>query len=567
MKRPIWILSLLLVVCSHPCFAKAPFSNDYAGMAVVTEDGRGAVASVNSIASQVGLEAFANGGNAVDAAAAIAFTLGVVDSANSGIGGGCFILVRWADGSIEAIDGREMAPVNATQEMFLVDGEYDPSLSKTGALAIGVPGSVAALDYLLKKGGKLSWKEAVLPAVNIAEQGFSLGSHDAKRLARTASRLNQFPASAAIFLDKDAQAWGAGHVLKQPDLARTYQLLADHGSDYFYRGDFAKQVASWMRVNGGRVTEKDFAGYQVLLREPIRTTFHGYDIVGFPPPSSGGVAVAQILNILENFPLKQLTEIDRYHTTIEAMKLAFADRAQWLGDADFANVPKGLIEKSYAKALANKIDAAKATQVKGHSTPPKSTTDIFNRHTTHIAVADREGNWVAITTTLNTSYGSKVTIPGTGVLMNNQMDDFATKEGVPNAFGLIGYSANKVEARKRPLSSMSPTLVLKKGKPVLTTGAAGGPTIITQVVQILVNRLALDNSLLKSMEVPRVHQQWQPERTLIDPSVDESLRKGLDARGHQLADWPGFGTAQSIALENGRFVAVSEPRLKDRMSE
>jgi len=539
--------------------------NRVEGLAQTTGDGAGAIASVNSLATDAGIKAFEAGGNAIDAAAAVAFTLGVVDSPNSGIGGGCFILVRWADGRIEAIDGREMAPIKATGDMFLVKGRAEPSLSKTGALAIGVPGSVAALEYLVKKGGKRQWKEPLLAAAKLAEDGFTLDDLYAARLARTAPKLAQFPASAKVFLKKDGSGLSSGDVLKQSDLAATYRKLAANGSDYFYRGEFAQKVGHWMQQNAGIVTAKDFAGYQLLKRKPVESTFRGYTIVGFPPPSSGGTHVAQILNMLESYPLKTMTEADRYHYTIESMKRAFADRAYWLGDADFADVPRGLLDKGYAKSLATGINPLKASKVAGHGTPPAAATNLFNRHTTHIAVADKEGNWVAITTTLNTGFGSKVTIPGTGVLMNNQMDDFAVQAGSANAFGLLGDQANRVEAAKRPLSSMSPTLVLKENKPVMTLGAAGGPTIINQVVQVLINKLALDMNAEDALEAPRVHQQWTPETTYIDAYVSASLRKKLEGRGHKIANWPSFGATQLIVLEEGKLVPIAEPRLKTRM--
>nr|WP_246439473.1 gamma-glutamyltransferase [Teredinibacter franksiae] len=565
MKRIQWILCFAFLFSCQLSDGGQPKTNQYESMAAVTGDGKGAVASVNSLATQLGLEAFAKGGNAIDAAAAVAFALGVVDTPNSGIGGGCFILVHWADGRVEAIDGREMAPAAATAELYLVDGKYQPQLSKTGALAIGVPGSVAALEALVKRGGKLKWQEAILPAAALADSGFAIDGIYSKRLGWVAEHMQKYPGSAAVFLDEKGKPLLPGTTLKQPDLAATYRKLAKQGSEYFYRGEFAQKMDEWMKANGGLITAKDFANYRVLDRTPVKTAFNGYQVFGFPPPSSGGTHVAQILNILETFPIATAPEADRYHLILEAMKRAFADRAYWMGDADFADVPRGLLDKSYAKKLASTIVLDKATPVKTYGTPPNVSTDLFNRHTTHIATADAEGNWVAITTTLNTSFGSKVTIPGTGVVMNNQMDDFAAQTGQANAFGLVGDSANKVEARKRPLSSMSPTIVLKNGKPVMTVGAAGGPTIINQVVQVLVNRLALNMPLEQALNSPRVHHQWKPEKGLIDPFASEELKQELKKRGHDLRDWPGFGSTQAIALEKDGFVAVAEPRLKERM--
>lgn len=524
----------------------------------------GAVATVNPIATQAGEQALARGGNAVDAAIAAALMLGVVDGHNSGIGGGCFIVIRWADGRIEAVDGREMAAAAASRNMFLVDGVADTELSTTGALAIGIPGSLAAYDYLLKKGGKLTLKDALLPAAERAEQGFAISESYASRLAHTADAIRKFPESARILLDVNGNPGSVGEPLVLPELARTYRKIAEQGINYFYQGPFAQAVERWMQANGGIVTAEDFADYQLKLREPIRSSYRGYQIVGFPPPSSGGVHVAQILQILEHFDVASLREADRQHLLAEAMKLAFADRAYWLGDPDFVPVPRGLIDPAYTKALAGKINLEKALPVYQAGTPPRADIELFGKHTTHVAAADREGNWVAITTTVNTSFGSKVIIPGTGVIMNNQMDDFSAQPGVQNAFGLLGAEANSIAPGKRPLSSMSPTIVLKDGQPVMTLGAAGGPTIITQVVQALVNVIDLDMSLQEALEAPRLHHQWKPDTLFIEPVMSDALRDELTRRGHLLEEREHFGATQIIGLsKTGDFISVSEPRLKN----
>ncbi|MFL0810641.1 MAG: gamma-glutamyltransferase [Agarilytica sp.] len=555
-SKTLWLWLWLGTLSSTQVFALS--AQDYARN---TKNGEAAVASVNPIATQAGLDALANGGNAIDAAVAMAFTLGVVDSHNSGIGGGCFILVRKADGELIAIDGREMAPAKAHRDMFIRDGKAVKELSKSGALAIGVPGSVAALHHLQKNAGKLKFEELILPAAKIAGSGFEIDPVMAKRLQRTEKSIRKYPATAGIFLDVKGNAKKEGDLLIQKDLAKTYRLLAKHGPDYFYRGEFAKRLDKWMSGNSGVVTLKDFQNYQIKLRQPIQSQFQSYTVVGFPPPSSGGAHVAQILNILENFDLKKLTELERYHLIIEAMKLAFADRAYWMGDADFVNVPKGIISPVYAKQLAEKISLDAAANVLSHSTPPNMDDDLFTKHTTHIASADKDGNWVAITTTLNTSFGSKVVIPGTGVLMNNQMDDFSAQPGVPNAFGLIGAEANAVDSGKRPLSSMSPTIVLKDGEPVFSVGAAGGPTIISQVLQVIVNKIGLGKTLEESLAAARVHHQWRPNTVYYDAFAPSVLVEGLEAFGHSMRVWPPFGATQAIALEKGKFVAVTEPRL------
>ena len=524
-----------------------------------------ALASVNPLATEAGLNAIAAGGNAVDAALAMAFTLGVVDSHNSGIGGGCFILFKSPNGDVVAIDGREMAPALAHRDMYIKDGIFDASLSKTGALAVGVPGSVQALYDLQKEFGKINYSDVILPAADIAEKGFAIGDVLAARLDRTQEKIRRFPQTQEIYLPNN-RLLKSGEVLVQKDLAATYRKLAKFGPDYFYKGDFAKAVDQWMKENDGIVSYEDFKNYQTKIREPIKTTFNGFDVLGFPTPSSGGIHVGQILNILDQFELKELNEEQRYHLFIEAMKLAFADRAHWLGDADFVPVPKGLVSSSYAENLSKKIDLERATAVESFSYPPNYEEDVFNKHTTHIAAADAEGNWVAITTTLNTSFGSKVVVPGTGVLLNNQMDDFSAQPGKPNAFGLVGAEANSIAPGKRPLSSMSPTIVMKDGEPVMTLGAAGGPTIITQVLQTIVNHLVLDKPLKDAMHSVRVHQQWKPERVFIDDFVSESLKVSLENKGHVLKMRSWFGATQAISRKQiqGQWVfdAQSEPRIQ-----
>ncbi len=538
------------------------FNSPYAA---VTPDGFGAVTSVNPLASTAGLEAFKQGGNAIDAAIAIALTLGVVDSHNSGIGGGCFIVVHRANGDVLAIDAREMAPAAAHENLFFSNGKHVPQLSKTGALAIGIPGSLKAYEYLAKTMGKRPFSAAFTHGIKHAENGFSVGKILAARIKRTAPKIAPFARTAAIFLNDDKTPREQGDWLVQKDLAATYKNIAQHGADYFYKGAFAQQIEQWMQKNNGIITAADFAQYTLKLRQPVKSTYQGYTIYGFPPPSSGGVHVAQILNILSHFDLPKLTEAEQKHVMAEAMKLAFADRAHWMGDPDFTKVPKGLISKEYAATLAKKITLTRALKVDTYGTPAKSTTDFFtqlNKHTTHISTADKAGNWVSITTTLNTSFGSKVTIPNTGVVMNNQMDDFSGDVGKPNAFGLVGAKANSVQAKKRPLSSMSPTIITLDNTPVLTLGAAGGPTIINQVVQNTVNYLTLKQPLDKAIAAPRIHHQWRPDRVVVEGAVNEGVVKALKEKGHNIKSWNTFGASQAIALEKGEFVPVSEPRIQ-----
>ena len=611
---------------------------------------RGIVSSVNPLATEAGLNVLKSGGNAIDAAVAVGFTLGVVDTHNSGIGGGCFMLIRLANGKFVAIDGREMAPAAATRDMFLRDGKGDTELSQTGALASGVPGEVAAFDYAVKKHGKKKLKELVLPAAEIAESGFIVTPSYAGRLKSVASDLARFEAARAIFF-KDGKPLAAGDLLKQTDLAATYRAIAEQGSEWFYRGAFAQATERWMKANGGIMTAADFANYRIALREPVETSYRGYKVVSFPPPSSGGVHLVQMLNILEKFDLKSLDEATRLHVIAETMKLAFADRAHWLGDPDYAKVPRGLVSKKYAATLAKKINLQQTTEVPSHGTPPDFKRDFFKqqgarlasihggpsdarssvaslslqrgeglrvrgesvlngnelfdpfasfvastlhpdplpvegrggsnvpfrlaevdsqfsqfalseKHTTHWSVADAEGNWVACTATINTTYGSKVVIPGTGVVLNNEMDDFSVQPGVPNAFGLIGAEANAVGPGKRPLSSMTPTIVLKRGKPIIAVGAAGGPKIISAVLQELVGMLDLGLSPTEAMAAPRIHQQWSPDELMAEKSLSEEVKAALAARGHTVRELNSLSVSHMVhrPVAGKSFTGAADPR-------
>ena len=527
---------------------------------------KGMVASVHPLATDAGVAALKNGGNAVDAAIAVGLTLGVVDAHNSGLGGGCFILIRRADGKLIAIDGRETAPAKASRDMYIHDGKPQPELSQTGPLAAATPGTLAAYELALREHGRLKLTDLAAPAAELAERGFPLDRPNATALARTAETLRKVCGPSVALLKPDGSAYAAGETLKQPELARTYRGIAEQGTDYFYRGPFAAAVGRWMAEHGGLLSADDFANYRPIVRQPLVTTYRGRTIIGFPPPSSGGVHVAQILNILENFDLEAIYRRDagQYtHLLAEAMKLAFADRAYWLGDADFARVPLGLIDKEYAKSLAAKIDPQQVKPVAGHGTPPASDERVFLKHTTHVAVADAEGNWVAMTQTVNTSYGSKVIVPGTGIVLNNQMDDFAIAPGTPNAFGLVGAEANAVAPLKRPLSSMSPTIVLEDGQPLLMVGAAGGPTIISQVVQALIRRIDLNLPLDQALALPRIHHQWSPDAVRIESRLSDALQKALTSRGHQLTPIANMGVTQAVGFDpaTGQFLGAHDPRI------
>ena len=528
---------------------------------------KGVISTVHSLATNAGVEALRDGGNAVDAAVAAGLVLGVVDTHNSGLGGGCFMLIRRASGEIVALDGRETAPALAHRDMYLRDGHAVPELSRTGALAAAVPGQVAAFHEAVERYGKLTWKRHCLAAAALAETGFKVTKNYEMRLASVSNDLSKFPASRNIFMNEAGSVWHAGDHLKQTDLAQTLLSLANGGSDWFYKGPFARSTAEWMRANGGFITESDFAKYTVKKREPLETQYRGYTILGFPPPSSGGVHIGQILNILEYFDLRSMGQgsADFIHVVAESMKLAFADRAFWLGDPDFSKVPRGLIDREYAKSLAQRIDIQKATNVSAHSTPPNHTDNVFEKHTTHYSAADSDGNWVACTATINTTYGSKVVIPDTGVVLNNEMDDFSAEPGAPNAFGLVGGEANAVAPEKRPLSSMSPTILLREGKPVLSIGAAGGPTIITQTLLAIIHIVDFYESAQTALAKPRFHQQWLPNELRLERSVPVAVRDELARRGHTLKVVDSMGACQAVAKpDNARgFEGAHDPRVAD----
>jgi gamma-glutamyltranspeptidase/glutathione hydrolase len=521
----------------------------------------GMVASGHPLATEAGINVLRQGGNAVDATVAVALTLGVVDGDNSGIGGGCFMLIHPANGSAVAIDGRETAPAAATRDMFVRAGKADTALSQSGALASGVPGALAAYEYAVKHYGRKPLKDLILPAAQLAEEGFGLGAGYARLLKLVAEDMARFDSTRAVFF-KEGKVLGKGEILKQPDLAATYRHLAQLGPDFFYRGSFAEAVEKWMKANGGIMTVNDFKQYKVQLREPLLSTYRGYTIVGVPPPSSGGVHVGQILNVLERFDLKALDEATRLHVIAEAMKLAFADRAYWLGDPDFAKVPRGLLDKKYAAELADKIKLETAIKVSSHGMPPDWEKNVFKKHTTHFSVADAEGNWVACTATVNTSFGSKVVIPGTGVVMNNEMDDFSVQPGVTNYFGLVGAEANAVGPGKRPLSSMSPTIVLKDGQPIIALGAAGGPKIISDVVLELVAMLDLGLGPAQALAKPRIHHQWSPDELMVEQTFPGKVVNALEARGHKVRKLSAMGISQIVArTEDGKsFVGAADPR-------
>lgn len=554
---------------TKPCEgAASPAQQTATQQSRVASGTRGVVATVHPIASRAAIQAFERGGNAIDAAAAASVMLSVVDGFNSGIGGGCLALVRTSSGKVHAIDGREKAPLSAKPEMFYRDGKPDPSLSQVGPLAAGVPGLLAALDRLVGTHGKIAWSDALNGAAEVADSGFELDDNYVSRLRSASRQLMKFPASARILLDEQGQPWKKGHRLVQKDLAQTLRSLAEEGIDWFYRGEFAERTEKFMSSAGGMLTKRDFEAYTAVARQPVQSNFGTNRVHGFPPPSSGGIHIAQMLGMLSHFDVESVfskSETAGRHLLLEVMKRAMADRAYWLGDSDFARVPKGLIDAGYLADRAASINLEKSIAVESHGQPPRADVDLFGNggHTTHLTTADAEGNVVALTQTVNTTFGCKMIMPGTGVVLNNELDDFSIAPGVRNAFGLLGSEANLIAPGKRPLSSMSPTIVTDpSGAPVLSCGAAGGPKIITTVLQVLVRCLLLDESIEEALSAPRCHHQWSPNKAVCERANKKTIIEELGAMGHEVSLIGKAAVAQGLSL-NGpdQLTAASDPRV------
>lgn len=526
---------------------------------------QGMVATQHEIASSVGAQVLSAGGNAVDAAVAVGFALAVVLPRAGNLGGGGFMLIHLADqDKTIALDYREVAPAQAYAEMFLdAEGSVDTQKSRFSHASAGVPGTVAGLVYAQQKYGSLPLRLVVKPAYDLANEGFVV-TYDLARVLAEASHLRSNSQSLKNYFKDGGAFYEAGELLRQPDLAWSLKEIMRHGSDAFYRGRIAQRLVSDMGANGGLITLDDLAAYQVRERDPVIGHYRGYEIVSMPPPSSGGVHVVQMLNVLEHFPLQQFGygSAAAIHHMVEAMKWAYADRSKYLGDPDYVAVPvQQLIDKSYAAAIAEQISADRARP--SAEILPGELFEDESRDTTHFSVVDADGNVVSNTYTLNFSFGSGITVPETGILLNNEMDDFSAKPGVPNAYGLIGADANKVEGGKRPLSSMTPTLVFKDGKPLLVTGSPGGSRIITTVLETLVNVIDHQMNIASAVNAPRFHHQWQPDTLFVEPGFSPDTVELLKKRGHQIEVTRTMGSAQSIVIDEGVLLGVADPRKPD----
>src|ERR1043166_5432279 len=535
----------------------------------------GMVGSINEVASRVGVGMMKRGGNAVDAAIAVAFALTVTHPAAGNLGGGGFMMIRLKDGRATAIDYRERAPAAATRNIYLdkngnvIKGEGG---SIEGYRAAGVPGTVRGMELALKKYGshKLSWAQLIEPAHALAANGITVTYNLARGLRGNSEYLSKYPETKRIYL-KNGNFYKEGEMLRQPDLAATFARLQRGGPNEFYEGQTARLIVEDMKRHNGLLTMQDLRGYVAKEREPVRGTYRGYEIVSMPPPSSGGAGLIEMLNILEGYDFKNMdwASADRFHLMTEAMRRAFADRAEYMGDTDFVKVPiAGLIDKQYAAQLRSTINTERASsseQVKAGK-PMGYESD----ETTHFTVVDAEGNAVANTYTLNNSFGSAVVAKGTGLIMNDEMDDFAAKPGTPNLYGLIQGDRNAVAPRKRPLSAMTPTFVMRKdGSLWFTVGSPGGPTIINTVLDLITNVIDYNMNIQQAIDAPRIHHQWLPDELVYEPyGLSSDTQKALTAMGHKLATPRYLGDAEGIMIEEktGVRLGATDPRRSDGLA-
>jgi gamma-glutamyltranspeptidase/glutathione hydrolase len=552
-------LAFILCLVALPAAAQTPEPVK----AVVGKHGM--VVAQEARAAEIGRDILKAGGNAVDAAVATGFALAVTYPRAGNLGGGGFMVIHLAKGNRNiAIDYRETAPAAATRDMFLDEsGEADPQKSRSSGLAIGVPGTVAGLALAHRKygSGKFTLAQLIAPSIPLARDGFILDGDIAAALDNGRRLFARWPSSAKIFLHDDGNPLKEGERLVQSDLADSLVTIAQEGPDAFYRGTIAGKIVAAVREAGGVMTTDDLTSYRAVERNPVLGTYRGYEIVSMPPPSSGGVHLVEMLNILEKYTLSAMApqSPERLHLLIETMKRAYADRAVYLGDPDFVEVPvKKLTAKDYAAQWRKTIDPERATPAKDIRAGGTIVGEGDN--TTHFSVVDRFGNAVANTYTLNLRFGVGLVAEGTGILLNNELDDFAAKPGAPNAFGLVGGEANAPGPRKRPLSSMTPTVVLKNGKPFLVTGSPGGSRIITATLQVILNVIDHKMNIADAVTAPRIHHQWLPDQVFVEPGLPEATIDALKAKGHVIEQRPPVTSANSILAVREGFVGAADTR-------
>ena len=525
---------------------------------------QGMVATSHTLATEVALKVLKDGGNAIDAAVTAGFALAVTQPRSGNIGGGGFLVYSPGNGDApEAIDYRETAPAAATETMFQdQDGNVVSERSRFSHKAAGVPGTVAGLALALERHGTLSLSQALAPAIRLAREGFVVPHRFTAGLEQARDRLERWPATRTTFYKKDGSAPQPGEVFRQPELADTLQRIAEQGVKGFYEGETAQLIVAEMRRGEGLITLEDLRNYEPAVRQPVHGTYRGFDIYSMSPPSSGGTHIVQILNILEDYPIGEWghNSANTIHHMAEAMKLAYADRSEYLGDTDFVAVPlQGLTSKGYADQLRASIKADKArpaSEIAPGKPGPRESPE-----TTHFSVVDRWGNAVSNTYTINFSYGSGITVAGAGFLLNNEMDDFSAKPGVPNAYGLIGGEANKVEPGKRMLSSMSPTIVRKDDRNFLVTGSPGGSRIITTTLQVIMNVIDHNMNIQTAVSAPRIHHQWLPDEIRVEQGISPDTLDLLRARGHTINTGSAMGAIQSILIgEDGTLYGGADPR-------
>ncbi len=523
----------------------------------------GMVSSQETIATQIGVEILKQGGNAVDAAVAVGFALAVTLPRAGNIGGGGFMLVHLAkEKKTLAIDYRETAPAKAHRDIFLdKQGNAVTQLSREHGLAVAVPGTVMGMEYALERYGTMTMPQVIAPAIELTKQGISVTPDLADSLYGVKRRISQWPSSKAIFYKADGSNYQIGETLVQPELANSLSLISQKGSKGFYQGETAEKIVTAVTQAGGIMTLEDLKQYQVVERKPVSGNYRGYQVVSMPPPSSGGVHIIEILNMLEPYDIGEIghNSAETIHLMAEAMKRAYSDRSRYLGDPDFVKVPVDkLISKDYAKLRGKSINREQATP--SNNIAPATIEGYESPQTTHYSVVDKWGNAVANTYTLNFSYGSGLVAKGTGILLNNEMDDFSAKAGVPNGYGLTGGDANAVEGRKRPLSSMSPTIVMKDGKPFIVTGSPGGSRIITTTLQIIMNVIDHHLNIAEATYAPRIHHQWLPDSISVEKSLNRDTVKLLEAKGNKVSTSRAMGSTQSIMITDEGLYGASDPR-------